>query len=85
MNWYFVPCNKHSVRRHKKTGVNDGILLSAAAATAPRHKPLRHAAATAATAAVAAVTAAWHSGLHWGAVAAAAAEAVAQSSSLLLW
>jgi hypothetical protein len=34
--------NEHSLRRHKKTGVNDGILLSAAAATATAHrrKPL---------------------------------------------
>jgi len=33
-----------------EAGVNDGILLSAAAATALSRKPLRHAAATAATA-----------------------------------
>ena len=32
--------NKHSLRRHKKTGVNDGILLSAAAAIVHRRKPL---------------------------------------------
>ena len=42
--------NKHTLRKHKKTGVNDGILLSAAAATIHRRKPLRHAATTAATA-----------------------------------
>ena len=33
---FCATCNEHSVRRHEKKGVNDGILLSAAAATAPR-------------------------------------------------
>jgi hypothetical protein len=42
--------NKHTLRKHEKTGVNDGILLSAAAATVHCRKPLRRAAATAATA-----------------------------------
>jgi len=42
--------NKHTLRKHEKTGVNDGILLSAAAATVHRHKQLHRAAATAATA-----------------------------------
>ena len=46
---FCTTCSKHLLRRHKKTGVNDGILLSAAAATVPRRKTLRCAAATAAT------------------------------------
>ena len=37
-------------KKSKKTGVNDGILLSAAAATVHRRKPLCRAAATAVTA-----------------------------------
>ena len=48
---YFVPRVMNiQLRRHKKTGENDGILPSAAAATAPFRKPLRRAVATAATA-----------------------------------
>ena len=42
--------NKHSQRKQKKTGVNDGILLSAAAATVYHRKLLRRAAVTAVTA-----------------------------------
>jgi hypothetical protein len=37
---FCATCIEHSVRRSKKTSVNDGILLSAAAATAHRRKPL---------------------------------------------
>ena len=52
MKWYFRPRVTNIQKENaKKTGVNDSILLSAAAATAPRHKSLRRAAATAATAA----------------------------------
>jgi len=40
-------------KTQKKSGVNDGILMSAAAATAHRRKPLHRAAATAAAAATA--------------------------------
>jgi hypothetical protein len=40
----------YTKKTQKKTGVNDGILLSVAAATIHHRKPLRHAAATAATA-----------------------------------
>jgi hypothetical protein len=36
---FCATCNEHSLKRHKK-GVNDGILLTAAAATAHRRKPL---------------------------------------------
>jgi hypothetical protein len=42
--------NEHLVRNTKKAGVDDGILLSAAAATAPCCKPIRRASATVATA-----------------------------------
>ena len=49
--WYFVPhVTNIYYEDTKKKGVNDGILPSAAAATAPRRKPLRRAAVTAATA-----------------------------------
>ena len=46
---FCATCNEHSLRKHKKTGVNDGILKSAAGATMPRCTSLllRRAAATA--------------------------------------
>ena len=72
---FCATCNKHLVRNMKKAGVNNGILLSDAAATAPRRKPLHRDATTAATAWSETVAAelAWRP-----AVAAAAAAAAAQ-------